>query len=182
MVSREEGRVQVQAALARHLLETGLSRTSLRQLAAAAGISDRMLLYYYTDKAEALSAAMTAVAAQLGNRLADAMPGDDLLSPRELVAVAARFTVGPDTRPVMRLWIEVVAAAARGEAPFPELSSAIAKGFIEWAEARLDPAGLADPRATAAGIIALIDGLAVVAVCADEALVLRAAETLAELA
>lgn len=44
MVSREEGRRQVQTALARHLLDSGLSRTSLRQLAGAAGISDRMLL------------------------------------------------------------------------------------------------------------------------------------------
>lgn len=182
MVSREEGRQKVQAALARHLLESGLSRTSLRQLAAAAGISDRMLLYYYADKAEALSAAMTAVAAQLAGQLASAMPGEALISPRELVAAAVRFTAGPEARPVMRLWIEVVAAAARGEAPFPGLASAIAEGFIDWAEARLDPAGLPDPRATAAGIIALIDGLAVVAMCADEALVTRAAAVLADLA
>ena len=181
MVSREEGRQQVQAALARHLLDSGLSRTSLRQLAGAAGISDRMLLYYYADKAEALSAAMAAVAAQLAGQLASAMPGNERLSPRELVGAAVRFTAGAEARPVMRLWIEVVAAAARGETPFPGLANGIAEGFIDWAEARLDPSGLADPRATSAGIIALIDGLAVVAVCADEALVARAADVLAEL-
>ena len=182
MVSREQGRRMVQGALAAHLLATGLSQTSLRQLAKAARVSDRMLLYYYADKAEALSAAMAAVAAQLAAQLAAAMPGDALLAPRELVAAAAQFTVRPETRPVMRLWIEVVAAAARGEAPFPQLAWEIAAGFIGWAEARLDPAGLSDPRATAAGIIALIDGLAVVAVCADETLVQRAADQLADLA
>ena len=82
----------------------------------------------------------------------------------------------------MRLWIEVVAAAARGEAPFPQLAGQIAGAFIDWAESRLDPAGLNDPRATAVSIIALIDGLAVIAVCADADLVGRAAASLADLA
>lgn len=182
MVSREEGRRQVQAALARHLLDSGLSRTSLRQLAGAAQISDRMLLYYYADKAEALSAAMSVITAQLADQLARAMPGEELLSRRALVAAAVRFTSGIEARPVMRLWIEVVAAAARGEAPFPRLASGIAEGFIDWAVARLDPAGLPDPRATAAGIIAIIDGLAVIAVCADEDLVVRAGHLLGDLA
>ena len=181
MVSRDEGRRLVQAALAVHLLNTGLSRTSLRQLAAAAGISDRMLLYYYTDKAEALAAAMAAVAAGIAEQLAAAVPTAGLLSARELTAIAAKFTIGAAVRPYMRLWIEVVAAAARGEAPFPQLASQIADGFIGWTEARLDPAGLSDPRATATGIVALIDGLAVIAVCADEALVARAAASLGDL-
>ena len=83
MVSRDEGRRLVQAALALHLLNTGLSRTSLRQLAGAAGISDRMLLYYYADKAEALAAAMAAVAAGIAEQLAAAVPTAGLLSARE---------------------------------------------------------------------------------------------------
>ena len=181
MVSRDEGRRQVQTALALHLLNTGLSRTSLRQLAGAAAISDRMLLYYYTDKAEALAAAMAAVAAGLAEQLEAAVPSTGLLSARELVSTAAQFTIGTAVRPYMRLWIEVVAAAARGEAPFPLVASQIADGFIAWTETRLDPAGLADPRATATGIVALIDGLAVIAVCADEALVARAAASLGDL-
>ena len=181
MVSRDEGRRQVQAALALHLLNTGLSRTSLRQLAGAAGISDRMLLYYYSDKAEALAAAMSAVSAGLAAQLEGAVPTAGLLTARELAAIAAKFTIGPAVRPYMRLWIEVVAAAARSEAPFPQLASQIADGFIAWTETRLDPAGLTDPRATATGIVAMIDGLAVIAVCADEALVARAAASLGEL-
>ena len=140
-----------------------------------------MLLYYYTDKAEALAAAMAAVAAGLAEQLESAVPATALLSARTLAAAAARFTIGPAVRPYMRLWIEVVAAAARGEAPFPQLARQIADGFIAWTEARLDSTGLADPRATATGIVALIDGLAVIAVCADEALVARAAASLGDL-
>ena len=140
-----------------------------------------MLLYYYTDKAEALAAAMAAVAAGLAEQLEGAVPATALLSARALTAAAAQFTIGMAVRPYMRLWIEVVAAAARGEAPFPQLARQIADGFIAWTEARLDSTGLADPRATAAGIVALIDGLAVIAVCADEALVARAAASLGDL-
>jgi AcrR family transcriptional regulator len=45
MSTRDEQRDKVVERLAGHLLEHGLARTSLRQLAAAAGVSDRMLLY-----------------------------------------------------------------------------------------------------------------------------------------
>ncbi len=181
MVAREVGRLQVQAALARHLLQTGLGAISLRQLAAAARISDRMLLYYFTDKAEALSAAMAQVAAELTVQLETALPPPTLWQPRALAAAAAQLTVSAPMRPYMRLWIEVVAGAARGEVPFPQLASQIAAGFIAYVELRIDPAGLADPRATATTIVALIDGLAVIAVCADEDLVNRAAATLGDL-
>lgn len=181
MVSRDEGRRLVQTALARHLLQAGLGSTSLRQLAAAAGTSDRMLLYYYTDKAEALSAAMAAVASGLAGQLEAAVPAAGVMGARALATAAAQFTIGTAARPYMRLWIEVVAAAARGEAPFPQLASQIANNFIVWTEARLDPAGLADPRATATAIVALLDGLAVIAVCEDEALVARAASSLGDL-
>ncbi len=181
MVSREDGRQQAQALIAQHLLETGLAQTSLRQLAGAAQISDRMLLYYFKDKIEALSAGMAVIAAQISAQLAAVVPAGTRLSPRALVGVAAKFTTSPAARPVMRLWIEVVAAAARGEVPFPDIAQQIAGGFIDWVEARLDEPGQADSRATAAAIIALVDGLAVVAVCADEQLVERAVARLTTL-
>mgnify|MGYP000446911998 CR=1 FL=1 len=56
MALRAAQRQVVTERLAGHLLASGLARTSVRQLAAAAGISDRMLLYYFRDKAEALVA------------------------------------------------------------------------------------------------------------------------------
>ena len=55
MSPRDEQRERVIGALTGHLLRTGLSQSSLRQLAAAAEVSDRMLLYYFVDKAEVLA-------------------------------------------------------------------------------------------------------------------------------
>jgi len=64
MTIREEQRRRVTERLAGRLLATGLSRTSVRQLAAAAaaaaGVSYRMLLYDFKDKAEVIAAARAA--------------------------------------------------------------------------------------------------------------------------
>lgn len=178
---RDEQRETVVERLAAHLLETGLSRTSLRQLAAAAGVSDRMLLYYFADKAEVLSAVMTRVAGELAMRLAEAIPGDTPLKPAELVRRAAAFTTGPEMRRFMRLWVEVVAAAARGEAPFPAIVNEVMAGFQLWVDSRLDlPAG-ADREGTAAAIIAVIDGLALVDICAEDDIAARMSAALGTL-
>ena len=167
--------------LADHLLRTGLAQSSLRQLAAAAGVSDRMLVYYFSNKSEALAAAMARVAGQLAGQLAGAMPEGARLEPGELIARAALLTTGKAMRPYMRLWIEVVAAAARGEPPFVEIAHQIATGFLKWIEARLAPGEAEGREATAAAILAMIDGLALLEVCAGEGLTARAAATMGAL-
>jgi AcrR family transcriptional regulator len=135
-----------------------------------------MLLYYFSDKAEALAAAMERIAVRLAEELAGAIPEGAALAPGELIARAAGLTTGERMRPYMRLWIEVVAAAARGTPPFVEIARQIALGFMQWIEARLAPGEAAAREATAAAILAIIDGLALLEVCAGEALTARAAE------
>ena len=49
---RDTQRAAVTERLSSHILAHGLARSSLRELAAAAGVSDRMLLYYFDDKSE----------------------------------------------------------------------------------------------------------------------------------
>ncbi len=181
MIARTASRERVSETVARHLLDTGLAETSLRQLAKAASISDRMLLYYFRDKADALAAAMAKIAETLSQRLAEAIPAGTRLAAPALVERAARITTHPEVAPYMRLWIEVVAASARGEAPFPNLAQQIAEGFLTWIESRLDITGEDDPRAVAAAILAMIDGLAVLGLCADADLVGRAAAKTARL-
>ncbi|HWA63137.1 MAG TPA: TetR/AcrR family transcriptional regulator [Caulobacteraceae bacterium] len=184
MISRDEQRARVVDQLAAHLLRTGLADASLRQLAGAAGVSDRMLLYYFSDKAEVLAAALERVAAQLAGRLEAAVPAGTVLPASKLIAVAAVLTTEDEMRPYMRLWIEVVAAAARGEAPFVEIARQIAAGFMQWIEARLVPGQPDDPearQAAAAAILAAIDGLALLEVCAGGDLTKSAAQTMGTL-
>lgn len=178
MIVRDDQRQRVIEALAAHLLRTGLSRASLRQLAAAAAVSDRMLLYYFTDKTEVLALALERVAGEMAARLAEVLPPEPRLSRAALTARAARLVVDDAFSPYMRLWIEAVAAAARGEAPFTDIAGQITAGFLAWLEVRLDPATTPDPAGSAAVILALLDGLALLEVCAGRERVLRAVEAL----
>lgn len=169
MSIRDEQRERVAERLAEHLLATGLTQTSLRALARAAGVSDRMLLYYFADKTEVLSAATTRIAAQSVAGLAQALPEGKRLAPRELIMLAVQLTTGPDMRRFMRLWVEMIGAAAKGEEPFVTISAQVLGGFKQWLAARLEvPAGT-DREALAGAIIALIDGLALVEICSSEA-------------
>lgn len=181
MSIRDAQREAVIERLTGHLLAHGLARTSLRQLAQAAGVSDRMLLYYFADKAEVLAAVMARVAGELSLRLAEAIPDGAPLRPAELVRRAAAFTTGPEMRRFMGLWVEVVAAAARGEVPFPAIVAQVMAGFRLWVDSRLDLPPGADREGTAAAIIAVIDGLALVDICSDDEITPRMAGALAGL-
>lgn len=168
MRTRSARREAVIKRLSGHLLETGLARTSLRQLAAAAGVSDRMLLYYFEDKDEVLRCVIAALAADLVQVLGqEDQPG--MGGFEGFVARAAQATRSPALRPFMRLWIDIVAAAGRGEAPYVEAARTIGAMFLDWIGGHVDTA---DPelRAAYAGMaFALVDGLALLEICAGEA-------------
>ena len=69
--------------IADHLLASGMKDSSLRQLAAAIGTSDRMLLHYFVNKEELMTAALNLVAARMISLLestgAQQMPFQTLL-------------------------------------------------------------------------------------------------------
>jgi len=178
MAPKLEQREKVEAALGAHLLATGLSQTGLRALARAAGVSDRMLLYYFVDKAEALSCATSRVAANLAALVSEAIPAGQRLPPLALMREAAALTTRPDVRPYMRLWVEIVAAAAREEAPYPLVAAQTMAGFMTWALDRLDLDPSEDREAAAAMVIATIDGIALVDICGGPELAIRAAASI----
>lgn len=177
MVGRDEQRDRAVAALAAHLLATGLSQCSLRQLAAAAGVSDRMLLYYFADKAEALALPMQRLAGEMAGRMSGVIGAEERLPPQLFTARVAGLVVNPEFRPYMRLWIEAVAAAAREEEPFVQIVRRITSGFLQWIAEHLD-GSVTDPAGTAAALLGLIDGLALVDICAGPQTAQAAARSL----
>ena len=166
MSTRDQQREKVVVALVRHLGETGLAQTSLRELATAAGVSDRMLLYYFPDKNSVLAAVMKRMASDLSTILAEALPVDLALMPADLIVRAARLTTGDAMRPFMRLWVQIVAAAARNEEPYTDMARQVMRGFEFWIESRLAPQFQNGSMGTATAILALIDGLALIEICA----------------
>lgn len=178
MIQRDAQRDAATEKLARHFLATGLGQTSLRQLAEAAGFSDRMLLYYFADKSDIVTTVMQRLAGELAARLSAGLPETPRLAPAILLRKAAELTTAPEVRPYMRLWIESVAAASRGEEPFPAITQAILAGFREWLDERLDLPPDADREGVAMAVLATLDGLALIEICSGPATVAQAVAAL----
>jgi AcrR family transcriptional regulator len=160
MSIREERRAAALVRMGEHLLREGLAGASLRALAQAAGTSDRMLLYYFADKDEILTATLEHIAAELAALLDAAGAGTVRRPYPVLLAECATAFQQPDFQPFMWLWLEIAAAAARGQEPHRGIAGRIADGFLAWGEARLDVADEAERAAQAALLLATVDGLA----------------------
>ncbi len=154
MVTRETRRAAAIERMADHVLAHGLAGASLRPLAAAAGTSDRMLLYYFADKEELLAATLGAVASRLTAMLDAALPAGARLPYGALLAAVWTAVGSPALRPYMRLWLELAAAAASGLQPHRGVAAAIMDGFVDWAGSHLDDP---DPAAVA-GLLATLEG------------------------
>lgn len=153
MVQTDDRRAAMLERLADHVLTHGLAGSSLRPLAKAAGISDRMLLYHFADKAAVVTATLEVVAARLTALMAERtdaarLPLDALR--RELAA----FLLDDRLWPYMQLWLEVASRAARD--PFYRaVGERIGRGFLAWGAVQLDSD---DPR-DAARLLVSIEGM-----------------------
>lgn len=179
MAVKETQRVEATEAIADHLLKEGLARTGVRRLAAAAGISDRMLLYYFKNKDEVMLAALSALAGRLTGQLDAAIPVGAGLLPGDMFDQAAALIDQPDVRPFLNLWIEATAFAVRRISPYPMIAGALAQGFLTWMEQRLADRSGSTPADDASMLMGMIDGLEIVRICAGEAAYKAAREGMA---
>jgi AcrR family transcriptional regulator len=154
---RPEQRAALLAGAVDHVLEHGMTRLSLRPLAAALGTSDRMLLYYFGTRDGLVVALLTEIGERLRGHLT-AAPTDPG-SPADVLEQVWAAASAPDAEPYLRLYLEVTSLAARGEEPYRGLAGGLAEGWLEWFESRLDlPPGPAR-REAATGVLAVLDGL-----------------------
>lgn len=136
-IDKTEARRQaITQKMADYMLEHGLQNSSLRKLAAAAGTSDRMLLHYFTNKEELLSATLVVITerlvALLDGARAEPMPFETLLT---LLAVMIK---DERVQPYLRLYLELVAFAAGGEEFYRQVAGKIADIFLDWYSAALE--------------------------------------------
>jgi AcrR family transcriptional regulator len=89
-VDHEERRRQISDALLRTAAARGLHATGMREVAAEAGVSLRLVQYYFGTKEELLLAAMQHLAAQFSDRamtrIRQSRQGDGPASPRDIIA------------------------------------------------------------------------------------------------
>ena len=179
MTIKESQRQLAIDLIARHFLKFGLAKSSLRQLAAAAKVSDRMLLYYFKNKNEIIFEVMTRLAAQLSDMLDQAIPAQKKVSVSEMILITTRLTQSKEFSPHMRLWLEIAAQAVRNKRHFVEIANQIAGGFITWIEGHLDIESRTERKEAAAMILAMVDGLALLEACTDEVTARKAAKRMA---
>lgn len=123
--------------LADHVLAHGLAAASLRPLAKAAGTSDRMLLYYFKDKADLTAAVLETIAA----RIAAILAPPEAIHPKPFETVRRDLTttlLDASLWPYMRLWLELASRAANGDPLARETGEAIARAFLTLAASLLD--------------------------------------------
>ena len=132
----DERRAVIIERLADNVLEHGLIAASLRPLAKAAGTSDRMLLYYFNDKAEIIGATLQRIAERMTVILSErASPTPLPLEP--LVRQLTAMVVEEQFWPYMCVWLELASRAGRGDPLYMPIASAIGAGFLAWGEAQL---------------------------------------------
>lgn len=144
-------------ALADHMLAHGLAASSLRPMAKAAGVSDRMLLYYFKDKTELVAAALETIAARqmavMGAAAGPPLPLADLR------ARLADSLLAADAWPYMRLWLEAAALAAQGDAMFAAIGERIGRAFLAWGAAQLEAETPEQRAQDAARLLTMFEGM-----------------------
>jgi AcrR family transcriptional regulator len=125
--------------MADHVLSHGIGAATLRPLAAAAGTSNRMLLYYFADKDELLTATLNRVATRMIVQLENAIPSE---SPKPAAALLEQIVAALTTdslQPFMHLWLDLVSGAARGLQPHCDVAGQISDRLLAWLTIRLQP-------------------------------------------
>ncbi len=158
MKKAEQRRLDILNGLADHVLAKGLPASSVRPLAEAAGISDRMLLYYFHDKSELIAATLQL----LSSRLVALLDTHTAPQPMPLDALRRRLAavlLSNEVWPYMQLWLEIVALSARGDPFYREVGGGIARAFLEWGKAQLQSSTATARAADAARLLVAIEGM-----------------------
>jgi AcrR family transcriptional regulator len=130
-------KIQIIQRLTGYVIEHGLTDIGLRKLAAVAGASDRMLIYYFETKDALIGEVLHAIASNLAAQL-DAVLGQGKRSRDELLGELLALSSTPGFYAVIQLWFEIVGLAARGEQPYAQYATAIAENWLGWIESRLE--------------------------------------------
>ena len=125
------------ARMSAHVLQHGLQTASLRPLAAAAGTSDRMLIYHFGSRDALLMAVLDHIATTMAAGLDQLFDGQGGMSSGELLRAVWGVARNDEFRPAMRIWLELVAIAARDPEGHGAIATRIADGFLVWTTGHL---------------------------------------------
>jgi AcrR family transcriptional regulator len=151
-------RAEIIQRLTDYVLAEGLSAASLRPLAKAAGTSDRMLLYYFTDKRAIITAVLEQISARLVGLISD-RTAPEPLPLEDLRRLLAELLFEDALWPYMRIWLQVAARAAMGDEHYRGVGEQIGRGFLLWGKAQLKSDNDAQRDIDAARLLVSMEGM-----------------------
>ncbi|MGW1376856.1 TetR/AcrR family transcriptional regulator [Streptomyces sp. NPDC002446] len=168
-VDHEERRTQIAEALVRVAGRRGLHAVGMREVAAEAGVSLRLVQYYFQTKENLLLHGLRQLTGRFGERVAARVrsAGDDP-GPRVVIETILKASLPTDEESagfhlvLTSYAVLSVTDRALADQPFldaPHAAEDVVTGQLEQArEARLTPPGL-DARCEAIGLLAMAAGL-----------------------
>jgi AcrR family transcriptional regulator len=160
-----------------HLLGRGMKEATLRKLAGAAGMSDRMLLHYFTDKEDLLTAALTCVTERLVQLLNSAR--SEPMPFEKLLPYLSAMMNNPLVRPYLRLSLELAAMSASGEQAYRAIAQKICRDFLLWVASALEVDKEEERVPMAALSFAITEGFMVLDALGSDSIITSALEALA---
>lgn len=156
MAKSKPDRQSLLAAIAAHVLAHGLNSASLRPMAAAAGTSDRMLIYHFGSKEGLVAGLLDHLAAEMKDGLTAALPPEPFRSEAELVVTLVGLMRSEAFQPYVRVWLDIVSAAAQGQVAHRAAGRGVMGLYLDWIAARHPSGPAAAPRT-----LTLIEGILV---------------------
>jgi AcrR family transcriptional regulator len=154
----DDRRAELIERMADYVLAEGLTASSIRPLAVAANVSDRMLLYYFDDKSDVIVSILEALSKRLIVIL-ERQTSKTRLPLDKLRSKLADTVLDQTVWPYMRLWLEIASKAAQGDATCRVVGERIGRGFLAWGLDQLDSPTPKAREVDAAKLLVAIEGL-----------------------
>ncbi len=147
-------REEIVQRVANHLVARGFEDSGVRALAASAGISDRMLMYYFETKEELIAQALLLLAEGMAASLDELVPQSRASASQIVAALTDNNEQSDLQRGVLMLWFEIIGLAIRGGDPYRATANQILENYEQWIAGKLPP----NQRHRAREILAQIEG------------------------
>ncbi|MEU4117888.1 TetR family transcriptional regulator [Kitasatospora sp. NPDC028055] len=162
LVDHEERRAHIIDALLRSAASSGLHSVTMRSVATEAGVSVRLVQYYFDTKEQLLLAAMTRLATRMGERVQHRVrAGGAGTDPRAVIEAVLLEAVPTDeeSRAFHLIYTEYAVLSVTDPALGGQPFLAAPDKMEAFLTAQLTAAGAADPRQEAVVLLAVSAGL-----------------------